>query len=273
MGLGFWDYLSFGEIAHRWASEQVGKPNGFTSEEILQELVSATWRGEFEDNAGTSRLALQAEDQSLWQLETENGNEEIWRINRRDLLTAMRNFLTSTRLQIPSDAFIPNTHEIATKYDKKNAQFDAELWPGFESWRQLKAVPWETTRDNVPWDELAGVPPADYGDHLRRVYLERLCLAFDDFQAWRARHDLEKVTFWRGPHTPPEKTPGRAAVEYHRDWFNEYVGRHDKPQTRLNAWKEFHAKFSNVSQRQFYEKIWPNAPADWHRHGPKKSPQ
>lgn len=78
MGLGYWEELSFGKIAERWSAELADKPNGFTHDEILSELVADLWRGRFEDDAGKTCLTLPAvyEDDKTF--------------NRRDLLTAFR---------------------------------------------------------------------------------------------------------------------------------------------------------------------------------------
>ena len=174
-------HLQFQQIAAEWSEER----GGLSRDESLQRLLAAVWLGDFEDDAGASCLTLETFDTFEF-----DGNS----LNRRELLTALKGYSWETirHINIPDDAYIPATHNIAVQ----NNASRAPLWPGVKKWRDLMEGPWESVRGSVPWEELASLRLDQYTSFFLENYVEPPSISKGDFKAWCSRHGTDLPEFW-----------------------------------------------------------------------------
>ena len=229
MGLGYWDYLLFKEIADKWSEEQAGRPNAFTSGEILQELVSSMILGDFEDATGASRV-------ELFMHVNDGAHEEAWQpFTRQDFLGVIACWASTDNedknrvivldgIEFPPEALKPE-HRLAacgtpleaTEQEKSEGKFQIP-----------DPLPWEEAKTKVPWENLAAVPLDRYPEDVQADYLKNFRISFDTFADWCTHQKLEQPSFWRGPLIASDAAPAKASQKRSR-------GRRARAQEAANA--------------------------------------
>ncbi len=195
MGLGYWDYLSFQEIATNWAKEQ----DTFTSDEVLQELISSMILGDFEDATGASRV-------ELLMSKTDEPEEEAWQpFTRQDFLGAIACWARTNR-EIQDKVIVLGGVEFPPEVLKvEDRLYACGAATGTKVLNRKKGqiwvpdpLPWEKARARVPWEELAEVPLERYPKEVRLGYLECFRIPFAAFAEWSKHRGHETPPFWRG---------------------------------------------------------------------------
>lgn len=249
MGLGYWDHLSFQDIAVKWAGEQ----SAFTSDEILQELISSMILGDFEDATGASRV-------ELLMSETDESEDEAWQpFTRQDFLGAIACWARTNR-EIQDKVIVLSGIEFSPEVlNAKDRLFACGAAPGTKVLNRKKGqiwvpdpLPWEEGRAKVPWKELAEVPLERYPEEVRAGYLESFRIPFTAFAKWSKNRDHETPTFWygsakdsRAPATSDQEPPAnrrKPAEQSHRRWIARA--------------KELRAVNKSMGPSKIAQKIW-----------------
>lgn len=200
MGLGYWDYLSFKEIADKWSEEQAVRPNAFTSGEILQELVSSMILGDFDDNTGASRV-------EFFMPVNDGANEEAWQpFTRQDFLGAIACLASTDKedknrvivldgIEFPPEVLKPEDRLYACGTPLKATKQEKSEW----KFQIPDPLPWKEAKTKVPWEKLATVPLDRYPELVQAAYLKNFRISFNTFADWCTHRKLEQPSFWRGP--------------------------------------------------------------------------
>ena len=164
MGLGYWDYLSFQEIATKWAKEQAA----FTSDEILQELISSMILGDFEDATGASRV-------ELFMPRVDGAGDEAWQpFTRQDFLGALACW-AGTNKEIQNRVIVLGGIEFPPEVLRpEDRLYACGVAPGTKVTDRNKgrikapdSLPWEEAKTKVPWENLAAVPLERYPEEVQ----------------------------------------------------------------------------------------------------------
>ncbi len=174
MGIGFWDHLTFGEVATRWTADAAE----FSRSEILQELWTSMVRGDFERDDGTSLVGLSLPGD-------DDPSREAWQFfGRREILEA---------LGAPY-RYKTQDGDIAVKIEGV-----VTLKGGVEFSTAVLELPWSEAKERVPWPAIAEVPIERYDSDFVRAYIEALRVSFEVFSHWCHSRQQKPPGFWRGP--------------------------------------------------------------------------
>ncbi len=165
-------YLTFGEIADRWARETYD-----TRDEILLAMIRGVWQGEFEDDSPEpeSRLSInrpktiREDGVYLDEHGCRTDTPPRMAVNRRALLAAMPPIAN-----VP----LPPVRVLCPKSGNEPA--------------------WKTIKTGIPWDSLLSLTLDEYDAMYRHVYLEGMIISKDDFGRWCDTRGDRRPAFWFG---------------------------------------------------------------------------